>query len=1205
MTKVFLSYARGDDELFVKRLYEDLTKVGFTVWFDRNSLLSRGLTFHQEIKDAIRTEVDRVVYIGGPKAANSKYVREEWKSALEYDHVVVTPILRLGDYEQIPGELSLLHCEDFRKDATYDKALARLIESLNQPNPRLGGLFAVPSLPPYFLVRPDLMRHVRDALLVDLQKPQVITSADTKVGMQGMGGIGKSVLAAALVRNREIRQSYPDGIVWLAFGQHLSGVDLLNRQYDLAKALGGNAEFSSLAQGMGVLRDLLATKSVMLVLDDVWKAADAKAFDVLGLRCRMLVTTRDAGILHSLNGELVPVSLFSEQEALHLLADAVNINPTDLSQEAREVARECGYLPLALALSGGMAKKRGRDFHSVLERLRSADLDKIADRESINEQHRSIWRAMQASVEMLSETEQKRYAELAVFENGEMVPEAAVATLWEHTGNLDDLDTEDLLINLYERSLIQLDQKADEDGKIHRCFSLHDLLHDYAVRIAGEPRTLHQTMLDAYHKQCPDGWHTGPNDGYFFQSLRHHLIGSYKNDELANLLLDLNWLEAKANNDMCFDLLLDFTQALLFVNSDYPQKTLLPLLEEAILRDIHFIKRHPTALFQCLWNSCWWYDCPEAAKHYDPPRIGWPPEGAPWNQQGIKLFKLLESWLNSKNYLSPNFLWLRSLRPPAISLGTAQRLVISCHKGAIRSVAFSPDGQRVVSVHTDKTVRIWDSNYSTELTCIQTYDQQINCIKFSTNGRYIAGGLQDGTVRLWDSESGTLLACLRGHVGSVNSIAFSSDGRRIASGSCNVAVRVWDTETYTKLPSLWGHVTSINYISFISDSSRIAAISKDGTLRIWDCDNQDVLSFFQAVKEDVTCIAFTHDGRRFACGFEDTSVRLFSTETSFELLSLRGHGCNIRCIAFSSDGKYLAVGSQDSIIRVYDSETGKDLVSLRGHEGEITSVAFSLDGQSIVSGSADLTVRVWSLGKKGESACLCGEESSGTSFFLSPDGSHIVTTNPVQMWDIDSGLLLYRLDEHIDTLVFSPTGQCMAGVCCENVHVWNSQTGAEIVCLRGHKGSIYTIAFSPNGRLIASISNDNSVRIWDSENGNEINRSENIVTRGNSIAFSPDGKRLAFEISDSIVKIWDTFTNTELTCSIIYKYYPLFLSVRNTKLAFSSDGRRIAYISDDDKVRVWDSMTGDELGCLDSDLPPTVKPPLRRVSGYLSYCSGS
>jgi hypothetical protein len=94
---LFLSYARGDDEPFAKRLYADLTKAGFEVWWDRESLHSVSLTFHQQFKDAIHKTIDRMIYITGPKAAISGYVREEWKFALECDKLVIS-ILRPGDW---------------------------------------------------------------------------------------------------------------------------------------------------------------------------------------------------------------------------------------------------------------------------------------------------------------------------------------------------------------------------------------------------------------------------------------------------------------------------------------------------------------------------------------------------------------------------------------------------------------------------------------------------------------------------------------------------------------------------------------------------------------------------------------------------------------------------------------------------------------------------------------------------------------------------------------------------------------------------------------------------------------------------------------------------------------------------------------------------------------------------------------------------
>jgi hypothetical protein len=473
---IFLSYARGDDEKFVRRLHDALCGAGFEVWFDMVSMPSRQLTFHQEIADAIRSS-DRLVLVIGPRAASSDYVRQEWRWALELDKPII-PLLRLGDYNLIPAELSFLHCDDFRDERRFRAQVGRLVENLGRPAPPLGKLHAVPNLPPHFLGRPELLLRLKEAVLVDLQRPVVVTGAAARVGVQGMGGIGKSVLAAAVARDRQVRRAYPDGVIWVSFGQQ---PNLAQLQRDVARAIGGDDPIENEVQGRVVLQQLLAQKAALLILDDVWEARHASAFDVLGPRCRALVTTRDAGILHALQGVTYQVELFTEAEALQLLADSVRASVPELPAEATLIVRECGCLPLAVALCAGMARKRGGDFHTVLERLRGADLEKIADRESINEQHRSLWQAMQASLAMLSPAEQRRFAELSVFATDQTVPEAAVATLWEHTGQLDSADTEDLLVTLGERSLIHLDRaEPDADGPAS---SLSDLRRRYFQRI--------------------------------------------------------------------------------------------------------------------------------------------------------------------------------------------------------------------------------------------------------------------------------------------------------------------------------------------------------------------------------------------------------------------------------------------------------------------------------------------------------------------------------------------------------------------------------------------------------------------------------------------------------------------------------------------------------------------------------------------------
>ena len=152
MTSIFLSYARGDDvdpfdpaTSFVARLHRDLTARGFEVWFDRMAMPSRGLTFHQEIQDAVAAR-QRLVLVVGPKAAVSDYVRQEWQFALQADKAV-TPILRQGDYPLVPDELKLLHCEDFRDDAQHAFQLENLVRQLREPVSPLGKLIAVPSRP--------------------------------------------------------------------------------------------------------------------------------------------------------------------------------------------------------------------------------------------------------------------------------------------------------------------------------------------------------------------------------------------------------------------------------------------------------------------------------------------------------------------------------------------------------------------------------------------------------------------------------------------------------------------------------------------------------------------------------------------------------------------------------------------------------------------------------------------------------------------------------------------------------------------------------------------------------------------------------------------------------------------------------------------------------------------------------------------------
>ncbi len=616
MTSIFLSYARGDDAepfesatSFVARLHCDLTAAGFDIWFDRVSMPSRTLTFHQEIRDAVAA-CDRLVLVVGPKAAESLYVRQEWQFAYFEAEKIVTPILRCGDYPNVPDELKLLHCEDFRDDGQYDFHLKNIIRQLAEPTPALGKLIGVPSLPPHFLSRTDRLTALRDALRADLDRPVVITGAAARVGMHGMGGIGKSVLAATLSRDRKVREAFPDGIVWVGLGPLPTVADLQRRVH---KDLGGDGAFQTEHEGRVKLRDILKDKGVLLILDDVWRRDDVDWFDVLGPRCRAMITTRDAGLLTSLGGVHHQVELLTDAEALNLLAQAAGVERDKLPGEAADLIAECGRLPLAVALCGGMVRS-GMPWHDVLAALREHELEFISNEHRSESHHTNLWRAMEVSVRMLNERAgdepllkdaAHRFAELAVFSTDEPIPEAAILTLWSHTGGLNERNSRKLLILLQQRSLVEITRTDKERGPT---VSLHDLLFDLAIRLSqchiGETKALHNLVVEAYTKQCRAGWPSGPNDGYFFTHLRQHLIAAGRARELAELLHELPWLEAKNEAGLTFDLPRDFGDAMNALPLDDVHQQTLRLLHEALLCDIHFIARHGAIIHRRSFSAC-------------------------------------------------------------------------------------------------------------------------------------------------------------------------------------------------------------------------------------------------------------------------------------------------------------------------------------------------------------------------------------------------------------------------------------------------------------------------------------------------------------------------------------------------------------------------------------------------------------------------
>ncbi|CAE6415401.1 unnamed protein product [Rhizoctonia solani] len=509
------------------------------------------------------------------------------------------------------------------------------------------------------------------------------------------------------------------------------------------------------------------------------------------------------------------------------------------------------------------------------------------------------------------------------------------------------------------------------------------------------------------------------------------------------------------------------------------------------------------------------------------------------------------------------------------------------HSRPVNSVAFSPDGKRFVSGSDDRTLLVWDVQTGRRiLGPLKGHTNRVNSVSFSSEGLYVASGSDDNAIRLWDTQSGEpAFPSVSGHSGGVNSVTFSPDNTYIASASMDSTIRIWDFKTQNAQPNfkvLNGHTKSVNSISFSNDGKLLVSGSSDASVRVWDVDNgHTVIGPLQGRFRPVNSVSFSPNGESFISGSDDYHIRGWEVHTGQMIIGpLSGHTGQVRAVAFSPDGSQIVSGSHDSTLRTWDAKAAKIPSNLPGgHDGPVVSVAFSCDGTRIVSSGSDRTARVWDP-HTGE--MIIGPLTTGLacihSAALSPDNSHIATGSDqgfVEIWDaqkLDMVLrLLPRFVWAVTTVKFSHDGRLIVASSRDGtIKAWDVHDGKLIFGpLEGHVGFIHSIDISPNDeQLVSSASGDTGIRVWDMRNGHLLRILEGHLGAVMFVKFSPDGTRIASCSRDATLRLWDTESGQAIG-DPFKGHTKIVLCV-----VFSPDGTRLLSAGHDNTICMWDSQKG-------------------------------